>query len=94
MPVPHQQTTTSPTQANPTSGGSAQAETGGYWQILWHAQSPGEELRRAVAEDLEEPGLETSTPVVPRRRPAALTSSASIIRAVRRVETDVTALGQ
>ena len=94
MPVPRQQTTTSPTQAKPTNGDSAQAETGGYWRILWHTPSPGEELLRAVAQDMEEPGLETSTPVVPRRHPAPLTSSASVIRAVRQVETGVTALGQ
>ena len=93
MPGNHQ-TATSTAQAKSPGGSSAQAETGGYWQILWHTQSPGEELRRAVAQDLEEPELETSTPLVPRRRPAALTSSASIIRAVQRVDTGVTAVGK
>mgnify|MGYP001443291045 CR=1 FL=1 len=56
MPGSHQ-TATSTAQAKSPGGSSAQAETGGYWQILWHTQSPGEELRRAVAQDLEEPEL-------------------------------------
>ena len=94
MPDPSQPTATRSTRAESTSGNSAQAEEGGYWKILWDTQSPGEVLRRAVAEDLEEAKLETSTPLSPRHRSATLASSASIIRAVRRVDTGVTAIGQ
>ena len=94
-----------PDQSRPNTTSQAESKgpdsappSGGYWPILWHDTSPGEKLRDAVAQDLEEGAQHravTSTPIVPQARRVDLSNTASVIRAVERVQrTNVTAIGQ
>ena len=97
MPDSSQRATTT-SQARPRGPSSAATSGGAYWPLLWHAESPGEVIRGAVAQDMEEKAkiVMTSTPLVDRERPVDLANTASVIRAVERIqrETGVTALGQ
>ena len=84
-------------RAEPKGPGSTPA-SGGYWPLMWHETSPGEKLIDAVAQDLEEETQQrvmTSTPIIHQARRVDLANTASVIRAVERIQrTNVTAIGQ